>query len=404
LAVQDKRKIINSRKISTLWVSSTILDASLHKMALLNILRQLSEFGHTPILVAVRSKNAFRIKQPQMRIIAIPLRILPLVSPVMFAIVLVFFLPVYIILSKPDFVIFDPGVNILGASPALFVSKFRKVKFVLDIRTIPVELVGFHGFLHRFWFSLSVLLAKKSFDGITIITSSMKKEVCNDFDLNPDKVGVWTSGVSDTLFNPENLTFEKEDLRRNLGLTGKFVILYHGVFTATRGLTETIKAIRILKCKYPNAVFFLLGIGPIIAKMRALIQMGGLQENVIIHDPVDQSEVPKFISMCDVCIVPLPNHPYWRHQSPLKLLECLAMGKVVILTDIPAHRSIIGEPKCVIYISSVNPMEIAKAIEYAYINKKNLEEWGKIGPKIIKEKYTWEKVAKDLENYLLSIE
>src|SRR4030067_289454 len=135
--------------------------------------------------------------------------------------------------------------------------------------------------------------------------------------------------------------------------------------------------------------------------LRALIQKEGLQENVIITNSVNQSEVPKFIGMCDVCIVPLPDHPYWRSQSPLKLLEYLAMEKVVILTDIPAHRAVIGEAKCGIYISSVKPIEIAKAIEYAYLNKENLQELGKIGRAIIKEKFTWAKVAGDLENYLL---
>jgi glycosyltransferase involved in cell wall biosynthesis len=138
--------------------------------------------------------------------------------------------------------------------------------------------------------------------------------------------------------------------------------------------------------------------------LRALIQKEGLQENIIITNPVIQSEVPKFISMCDVCIIPLPDHPYWRFQSPLKLLEYLAMEKVVILTDIPAHRAVLGEAKCGIYISSAKPMEIVKAIENAYLNKENLEEWGKIGRQIIVEKFTWAKVARDLENYLLSIE
>jgi glycosyltransferase involved in cell wall biosynthesis len=80
------------------------------------------------------------------------------------------------------------------------------------------------------------------------------------------------------------------------------------------------------------------------------------------------------------------------------------MEKVVIATDIPAHRSVIGEAKCGIYISSIKPMEIAEAIEYSYLNKKNLEKWGKIGREIVEKKYTWEKVAKDLEHYLLSID
>jgi glycosyltransferase involved in cell wall biosynthesis len=297
----------------------------------------------------------------------------------------------------------NPDVSILSSICGLLTSRFRKVKFILDVRSTPVETVGFRGFLRIFWFSVSVLIAKKLFDGITIITATMKKKVCNDFDLKPDKVGVWTSGVSDSLFNPKNFISESMELKRKFGLTGKFVVFYHGVFAPTRGLTETIDALKILLPKYPNIVFFLLGTGPLASKLSALIQTEGLQENVIIGNPVDQVEVPKFISMCDIGIVPLPDHPYWRFQSPQKLLEYLAMEKVVILTEIPAHRAVIGEAKCGVHISSVNPTEIAKAIEYVYLNKDSLKEWGKIGREIIKREYTWEKVAGRLENYLLSI-
>jgi glycosyltransferase involved in cell wall biosynthesis len=175
------------------------------------------------------------------------------------------------------------------------------------------------------------------------------------------------------------------------------------VFSATRGLQETIRALKILKHRYSNAVLFLLGTGPIVSNLKALIQKEDLQDNVIIHNPIYHLEVPKFIGISDVCIVPLPYHPYWRFQSPLKLLEYLAMEKVVILTDIPAHRTVIGEAKCGVYISSLNPMEIAKAIEYVYLNKDSLKEWGKIGREIVKREYTWEKVAGSLEKYLLSI-
>ena len=402
MTVQKRKKTTNSRKISTLWVNFTILDAYLHKSALLNIFRKFAEFGHNPCLIAVRSRN--RIEDTPVRIVSVPLRYVPLVSPAMFTIVLILFLPVFIIISKPDFVIFDPNVHILSCFPSLFVSKFTKVRAVLDIRTVPVETVGFRGFLREFWFSVPILIAKKLFDGITIITPSMKKKICNDFDLNPDNVGVWTSGVSESLFNPRNFILENAELKKKWGLTGKFVVFYHGVFAPTRGLSETIHAMKMMVPKYPDIVFFLLGAGPSASKLSALIQKEHLQENVIIANPVDHSEVPKFISMCDVGIVPLPDHPYWRFQSPLKLLEYLAMEKTVILTDIPAHRAVIGEAKCGIYISSVKPMEIANAIEYVYLNKDSLKERGKIGREIVKREYTWEKVAGDLENYLLSID
>ena len=386
-----------------IWVSPSTLDTFLHNVAFFHILGQFAELGHKVTFLAVRSKNVRRFDNRKVSLLAFPLRYVPLVSSVMFAITMSLFLPIFILVSKSDLVILSPDVSILSSLPGLFVSKFRKVKFVLDIRSVPVEMVGFRGYLQKFWFPVSVLIAKRLFDGITIITPSMKKEVCNYFYVDPEKVGVWTSGVSDSLFNPENPTIRREDLRRNLGLAEKFILFYHGTFSSTRGLTETIEAIKILKNKYHDIVFFLLGTGSTVAALRALIRKEGLLENVIIHNPVVQSEVPKFINMCDVCIVPLPNHPYWRHQSPLKLLEYLAMEKVVILTDIPAHRSIVGDADCGLYISSVNPTEIARAIEYAYFNKENLDERGKIGRRIIKEKYTWGKVARDLENYLSSI-
>jgi glycosyltransferase involved in cell wall biosynthesis len=394
---------VAKRKI--LLIDPITLDLHLHTVYLFEILRHLAKRGHSTTLMSVRSRNISQSENSEVRLILIPIRYFPVISPVVFAIFLFFFLPLYIVTSKPDFVIMNPDVSILSSISCLLTSRYTnaRTKFILDVRSTPVVTVGFRGFLRRLWFSVSVLIAKKFFDGITIITATMKKKVCNDFDLKPDKAGVWTSGVSDSLFNPKNFISESVELKRRFELTGKFVVFYHGVFGPTRGLIETIDAMKILVPRYPDIVFFLLGTGPLASKLSALIQKEGLQENVIIANPVDHLEVPKFISMCNVGIVPLPDHPYWRFQSPLKLLEYLAMEKVVILTDIPAHRAVIGEAKCGVYISSVDSMEIAKAIEYVYLKKDSLKEWGKIGREIVKKEYTWEKVAGSLENYLLSI-
>jgi glycosyltransferase involved in cell wall biosynthesis len=385
-------------------VSPIILDTQLHREFLLDTLRQLAQLGHNTFLIAMRSRYAYRNEDPRVRVVPVPLRYVPVVSPLFFASVLSIFLPIYTIKSKPDFIIIEPDVSVLSSIPSLLISKFRKQKFVLDVRSVPVETVGFRGFLHKFWFSVSVLIAKKMFHGITIITPLMKKEVCNSFNIDSKKVGVWTCGVSPILFDPKNYISQNAELRTLFGFSGKFIVFYHGIFTATRGLIETIKAIGILKREYPDVVFFLLGSGPIVPTMKELIQMEELQDNVVIHDPVPHNKVPKFIWMSDVCIVPFPYNPYWRFQCPVKLLEYLAMEKVIIATDIPAHRSIMNKEKCAIYISSIEPVDIAKSIKYAYQNKEKLEEWGKNGRTAILENYTMGKIAKDLENYLLTIE
>jgi glycosyltransferase involved in cell wall biosynthesis len=376
------------------------MDIFLHSSATLNIANALANLGHEVNLISVRSKHTPSIKNERVHMFFVPLRYVPMVSSLMFAVVLFFFLPVFIITSKPDYVILGPSVSITGFLSGRLVSKFKKVKFIMDIRSFPVETVGLGGFATEFLYSLCVLTAKKWFDGLTTLTHLMKTEICQSFNIDPSIVGVWTSGVSDSLFSPENLSLEGSKLKSILGLSKKFIVFYHGIFTANRGLMETMESMKIILRKYPNIVLFLLGTGPLINTQKAFVQKENLQENVILHSPVSHEEVPKFIAMCDVGIIPLPNHPYWNSQNPIKLLEYLAMQKVVILTKIPAHQAVIGKAENALYISSTKPIEIADAIEYAYINRAKLESWGRIGREIIREKYTWQKVALDLENYL----
>jgi len=384
------------------WVSFLILDIHLHKESRIQILRFLAKRGHEVSLLAVYSKKRFRPETADVHVISVPLKYLPLISNVVFVLSLLFFFPFFVLHLRPDFVVTEPrdGTVFGLMSTFLFPSSVRP-KIVLDIRSTPVEAVGLRGYMTTLCFNTSIRIAKRLFDGITIITPLMKKEICEKFHINSEFVGVWTSGVSTTFFKPEKYVQKGIELRKRIGLDDKFVILYHGSLSFHRGLIESINSIELLKGKFQNVVLFLLGSGPALPSIKKLIQEKKLQDKVIIHAPVNHTDVPKYIALCDVGIVPLPDLPDWRHQCPLNLLEYLAMSKVVIATNIPANRQVIGKSRCGIYISSADPVEIAETIMYAYDNKDELEEWGSYGRIIVKEKYSWKKVAKDFENYLL---
>ena len=314
-------------KMKTLWVNPTTMDTLLHNVALSNVLKCYADLGNEVTLFSIRSKDASKIRYPQVRSVLVPLRYIPLVSSFMFAVVLFFYLPLLVIRLQPDQVVVNPDLSILSSLPSLFIGKFKKTKFVLDVRSIPVETTGFTGFQTKFWYYISLMITRKWFDGLTTLTSLMKGDICRDFNIDPDGVGVWTSGVSDSLFNPESVSAARSELRKKYDFDDKFVVFYHGIFTATRGLAETIEAVKLLLPAHPDIIFFLLGTGPYAHNLKNLVQQEGLQKNVIIHDPVEQLQVPKFISMSDICIVSLPDHPYWRAQSPLKLLEYPSDGK-----------------------------------------------------------------------------
>ena len=406
---EQEMSIVNNNKanarhnMSILWASYTIMDISINKTALIDILKSFSALGHDTFLLTLHSRIKPHFEKYPKHTISVPLRSIPLFLPVMYTIVLFALVPLSIIKFKPNIMVFEPDVHILSAFPGLLVAKIRKTKVVLDIRSIPVETIGFRGLMQKLWFSISLSIAKKLFNGITIITPLMKNEVSNQFHIDPTKVGVWTTGVNVSLFDSDKFVSSGEILRKQLDLENKFIVFHHGVFSPSRGLQETVKAMSILHSNYPDVFLFLLGAGLAAPELRAMVHDMGLQDCVYIHDTVEHSDVPKFIAMSDVCIVPLPFNVFWRFQCPLKLLEYLSMEKVVIVTSLPSHRLVIGDEKCGIYISSHTPVEIAKSIEYAYHNKDKLKEWGKTGRKIVQEGYEWSIVAKHLENYLSSI-
>ena len=398
---ENEQKNSFSRRI--LWVSPLILDVHLHKTTQLELLANLSMRGHKTSLMAVHSKKKVQTENMPVNVISVPFRYIPVFSPIMFAIVLFFFLPLYIIMKKPNYIFAEPtDVSVFGFLSTLPFLLTKRTQLNLDVRSTPVDTVGFRGYLQTLSFILSINFAKKWFNSITIITPHMKEEICARFKIDPKSVGVWSSGVSTILFNSMSHFAEGIGLKKSLGLSKNFVVFYHGSFTVNRGLIETIKAMREVKNENPDVILFLLGKGSAVSYLKDLVKAEGIEGNVIIHDAVEYEEVPKFISMSDVCIVPLPDHPFWRYQSPLKLLEYLSSEKTVILSDIPAHREVIGENKCGIYLSSTKPTEIAKSILCSYRHKDKLKEWGHSGRIIIDEKYSWKKVAEGLEKYLLS--
>jgi glycosyltransferase involved in cell wall biosynthesis len=399
--VHDKRVRLAGLRI--IWIGSMVSGFNTYQTSLLEMLSHLEKRGHDITLVGTRPRHPLFTGKSNVKTTFIPLKYLPAVSPALFTLFAVLYLPFTIARRSPDFVFFQPDITVLASLPALLASKLKRVRLILDIRSTPVETFGIRGLLQKVGFNVSVNVAKRTFSGITIITPLMKQQLCQTFDIRPSNVGVWTSGVSTIHFDPQAWASHAEELRKELGLNGKFVVFYHGAFSANRGLQQTVKAMSILKSDAPETVLFLLGAGPISAQLRDLVMSEGLEGRLIIHKPVPYLEVPKFIAASDVCISPLPSHPYWRYQCPLKLLEYMAMGKTVILSDIPAHRSVTDNSPCAVYTASTQPKDIADSILYTYENREKLVEWGRLGMEIVRSRYVWEKVAKDLEDYLLTV-
>jgi len=163
---------------------------------------------------------------------------------------------------------------------------------------------------------------------------------------------------------------------------------------------EMVQAFEILKKNGVDATLVLLGDGPVKEKIWKHIQTKGLEEVVMLRGPVDYIEVPDYIGACDAGILALPDHIWWRYQCPTKILECLAMNKPLIISDIPAHKWIVDNAPLALYLKGTCPKDIAIGIQ-AFIASQDAFQ-SNLGRKIA-VKFSMGEIAHMLERQILSV-
>ncbi|WP_404366731.1 glycosyltransferase family 4 protein [Corallococcus coralloides] len=143
-----------------------------------------------------------------------------------------------------------------------------------------------------------------------------------------------------------------------------FRMLYSGTMTAWQGVHHAIEACRLLRRDLPVTLTL---VGPLRKHARrALLDRCGdlvLQGAVEILEPLPQEELARLHHACDVVLVPLPVNDRNCVQGccPLKLLEAMATGTPVVVSDLPVTRAL-AEATEAYRIRPGSPKAIAEAV------------------------------------------
>jgi len=123
---------------------------------------------------------------------------------------------------------------------------------------------------------------------------------------------------------------------------GARIVLYHGAFTADRGLLQLVEAMADRRLEGAHLV--LLGNGPLEAAIRARALELDVVGRVHLLPPVPPQELPEWVASADVAAMPnLPRTANERLSTPNKLFESLAVGLPVVSSDFPERRRIIAD-------------------------------------------------------------
>jgi len=174
-----------------------------------------------------------------------------------------------------------------------------------------------------------------------------------------EKVQVVYLGVPLDEFSRERTGEEIADARRELGITpDDFAIGSVTRLHDSKGNDVLIDAAAIVAAARPQARFFLVGEGPLLASLQEQARALDLGDRFVFAG--FRRDVAGTLSAFDLCVFP----SLWE-GTPITAFEALAMGKPIVSTDADGLLDILTDTEDAVIVPRRNPPALAEKIVWA---------------------------------------
>ena len=264
-------------------------------------------------------------------------------------------------------------------------------------RNVPLILTA-----HNTWDDLLFMELTNKIDWSQIIAVShfIKKEIIG-IGVDDRKITVVHHGVDHKKFNP---TVDPGNiLEKYPQLKNRRVIFHPARIGLAKGCDVSIKAINIVKKKYPDAMLVLAGSKNIIdwgetqqkdiAYMVSLIKHFGLEDDILI-DTYALEDIKKLYALSQVCLYPSTS----SEPFGLTMLEAMASAKPIIVTNMGGMPEIVKD-SINGFVVPVRDFELLAAKINTLLDDQRLRErLGYTGRQMVESQYTQERVTIDTLN------
>lgn len=242
---------------------------------------------------------------------------------------------------KPDILhAHSPALNGLAA---LSVARRHGIPLVYEVRAFWEDAAVDHGtsreggLRYRLTRALETHVLKGA-DAITTICEGLRGDILGR-GLPEGKVTVIPNSVALERF--PLLQGKDEALLAELGLQGTRVVGFIGSFYAYEGLPLLLEALPLILSQRDDVRLLLVGGGPQEKALRQLTDQLGLGNKVIFTGRVSHNEVQRYYSLVDIFVYPRLSMRLTELVTPLKPLEAMAQGRLVVASDVGGHKELI---------------------------------------------------------------
>jgi PEP-CTERM/exosortase A-associated glycosyltransferase len=181
------------------------------------------------------------------------------------------------------------------------------------------------------------------------------------------------------------------ELARRLGLEGCEVLGFLGSFYAYEGLDLLIEAVPALLQERPRLRVLLVGEGPKEGALRRRARDLGVADKVLFPGRVPHSDVRPYYDLVDVLVYPRFAMRLTETVTPLKPLEAMAMGKLLVASNVGGHRELIRDGETGILFEAGNASDLAKKVLLALDDSELLRRIPIRARRFVEEERTWAK-------------
>ncbi len=261
---------------------------------------------------------------------------------------------------KPD--ILHAHSPALNAMAALRVGRALGVPVVYEVRAFWEDAAVDHGTSREWGIRYRLTRALESYavrhaDAVTTICEGLRQDILGR-GIAAEKITVIPNAVNIEDFSVR----EGADaaLAQSLGIHGKPILGFIGSFYAYEGLDILLRALPSMLSMNPDIRILLVGGGPQEQALKQLAQQLGIMEKVVFTGRVPHSEVRRYYNLIDVLVYPRLKMRLTDLVTPLKPLEAMAQGRLVLASDVGGHRELINNGKTGLLFEADNPEALAR--------------------------------------------
>jgi colanic acid biosynthesis glycosyl transferase WcaI len=300
--------------------------------------------------------------------------------------------------SKFDFV-YATSPPLFVGGVALLTKYIKRIPMVFEVRDLwPESAVALGELKNRKVISLATQLEEKCYQQssqIIVVTHGIYNRLALR-GISQDKLYYVPNGSNLDLFKFDQVG--RDQIRRELGLEGKFIAIYAGIHGLAQGLEIVLETARLLK-EEPGIYFLLVGDGPKKAEIEALAKSYQLP-NLLLLPEKPRMQIPAYLSAADVALAPLKKAEIFTGALPSKIFDAWACQRPVILSIDGEARELVERINAGVYIPAEDPQKLADSIHELMNSPSKRESMGMNGRRYTAEHHSRAALAEKLIDHL----